>query len=296
MWVHTWLQAPSRRGSLALPWHHWRCELQVFRVVQPVAWRPAPGFCSDPSGLPASSLEEMGNSCFELQLYIPAAELVLQYTAKMLLLLTGGVCFWGRISCYWGADVQWILSSIHCVCGSASLLVLCGRSWGTVVVGWGQGWLLPGRERQDATHGEEGGRGNCKWNPPPVAVEAGPPCTVYNSRVQSGVYVCLPGIQQRCCVLAFSEKERVWLTGAGCCPCPQNSCSGCLLQETNVLLPLVQKPWSLLMRASAPLNSRKKAFGESQVGNMKKWVPQQGGKTRRGNFCLVFLPIYVNQQ
>lgn len=29
---------------------------------------------------------------------------------------------------------------------------------------------------------------------PLVAVEAGPPCTIYNSRVQSGVCVYLPGI------------------------------------------------------------------------------------------------------
>lgn len=115
MWVHTWLQAPGRRDSLALPWHHWRCELQVFHVVQPVAWRPAPGFCSDPSGPPASSLEEMGNSCFELQLYIPAAKLVLQYRAKMLLLLTGGMS-----QCRWSDGVMsinkmWLRSDSVCI-------------------------------------------------------------------------------------------------------------------------------------------------------------------------------------
>lgn len=63
MWAHTWLQALSWRGSLALPWHHQTCELQVFYVVQLVAWRPAPGFCSDPSNPSASSLEELGNCC-----------------------------------------------------------------------------------------------------------------------------------------------------------------------------------------------------------------------------------------
>jgi len=32
----------------------------------------------------------------------------------------------------------------------------------TAVAGRGEGWPLLGRERQDATHGEEGRRGNCK--------------------------------------------------------------------------------------------------------------------------------------
>lgn len=33
--------------------------------------------------------------------------------------------------------------------------------------------------------------------------------------------------------------------------------------------------------ANASLNSRKTGFGESWLGNMAKWVPQQGGETKR---------------
>lgn len=39
--------------------------LGVLRVVLLAACRPAPGCCTDPSGPPASSLEEMENSCSE---------------------------------------------------------------------------------------------------------------------------------------------------------------------------------------------------------------------------------------
>lgn len=108
----------------------WKC-----CVVQLAACRPAPGFCADPSGPEASSLEEMGNSCFELWLHPLAAELVLPHKGRMPLLLTGGMCvFWGEMedqlllrskrpvffTRHWGLQVA--------VCGIALSLALCGWS------------------------------------------------------------------------------------------------------------------------------------------------------------------------
>lgn len=103
--------------------------LEMSRVVQLAACRPASGFCSDPSGPPGSSLEEMGNSCFELRLRPPAAKLVLQQSQNAAAVDRRCVCFGGRwgISCYWGANVQGFLPSIVGSIRSQSMEVPCWR-------------------------------------------------------------------------------------------------------------------------------------------------------------------------
>lgn len=77
-----------------------------------------------------------------------------------------------------------VLHCWHCVQGLEALLYCVRERAGCC---WG------GRGRMQPMMRKVGGE---IVNPstPPVAVEAGPPCTIYNSRVQSGVCVYLPGI------------------------------------------------------------------------------------------------------
>lgn len=108
--------------------------LEVLCVVQLVACRPAPGFCTDPSSPLASSLERMVNSCFELWLHPPAAELVLQCKATTLLLLTGGMCILGET----GRSVvtQWSVTGVCTQLGGLHQVAACGSSLVLVLCGW----------------------------------------------------------------------------------------------------------------------------------------------------------------
>lgn len=113
-----------------------------------------------------------GEQLFWAMMHPLAAELVLPHEGRMPLLLTGGICvFWGEMedqlllrskrpvffypalrapSCsLWDCPVAGVVWMVSRVCLAV-----------TAVVREGEGWPLLGRERQDATHGKEGG--NCK--------------------------------------------------------------------------------------------------------------------------------------
>lgn len=111
--------------------------LEVLRVVQLVACRPAPGFCTDPSSPLASSLERVGNSCFELWLHPPAAELVLQHKAKTLLLLTRGMCILGAIG--EAVVTEWSVTGVCTQHGGLHQVAACGSSLVLVLCRWPQG-------------------------------------------------------------------------------------------------------------------------------------------------------------
>lgn len=165
--------------------------LDMLCVVQLAACRPAPGCCADPSGPPASSLEEMENSCLEQRLHPPAAKLVLQHKGKTLLLLTGGVCVWEE-----GETVEGQMSMGFFQHQGLHQVVICGSTLLQVVCDWPRGsqqslqWqergshCWGGRGRMQPMVGKVGG-GIVNPDPALTAVEVRPPCIICKSRVQS---------------------------------------------------------------------------------------------------------------
>lgn len=122
-------------------------------------------------------------------------------------------CCWQEVCVFWGEMGNQLLlrgkrpgvftqhRRLHQVAvrGSALLLALCGWCWSWAL----QSLLWRGRERAGHCWGGRGrmqpmvrrvGGGIVNPNLSHTAVEVRPPCTIYNSRVQSGVCVCLAGI------------------------------------------------------------------------------------------------------
>lgn len=191
--VSTLLQAPSWRGSVALPRRHWRC------------LQPATTTCGLTGGLQASSrllhwsirptgFFPGGHGEQFWATTAPSSSWACPPTQNQNAAAVDRRCvyFGGRwgISCYQGANVWEFLPSVAGSIRSQSMSVPCC-------------WRVDGLEAVLGSHCcGGGGRGGMQPMVrkagggflSPTAIEVRPPCAIYNSMVWSGVCVCLAGI------------------------------------------------------------------------------------------------------
>lgn len=258
--VSTLLQAPSWRGSIALPRRHWRCLQPATTICGPTGglqassrllhWSIRPtGFFPGGYGEQlfwATTAPSSSWACPPTQNQNAAAAVDRRY-----------VYFGGRwgISCYRGANVWGFLPSIAGSIRSQSMSVPCC-------------WRVDGLEAVLGSHCcGGGGRGRMRWGRqkgdfcPPQLLRLDHP--VLSTIAWFGQeYVCAwqaslrdalvlhslrkrPSLAERSMILSLSSDELSWLL---------------LTREGHILPPLVQQSWGLPLVSLCPIEFQQKGI------------------------------------